>query len=229
MREIENFEEWNEQMSRKFNIDTYREKSHWFIRWVERMRDRVILRYLNVGDRDSVIDLGCGAGHLLSKIGCGHLTGVDLSEFSLELARRRLGNRAELIKGDVGALLVSLNGRRFDKIVCSEVIEHVLSPDKVIEQIVRIATPTSVIVISVPYEKLIDFLKGMFIRLGIFQHLFPNIPESNTEEWHLWAFDRALFEELIAGRLVVTKTRRIPFALLPLRYVFVCKVVPSGR
>ena len=66
MRTIENFERWNDEMSRKYNIDEYREKSHWFIQWVEGLRDRTILKYLDVKEQDRVVDLGCGAWHLLS-------------------------------------------------------------------------------------------------------------------------------------------------------------------
>jgi len=223
MRLVENFEQWNDEMSRKYNIDSYRAQSHWFIRWVESLRDRLILKALDVGPLDHVIDLGCGAGHLLSKIGSGRLTGIDLSEFSLELAKRRLGNQAELIKGDVAALPASVLDRRFDKIACSEVLEHVPDPGKVIEEMVSIAKPNSIMVISVPNEKLIDFMKGIFIRLGIFKFLFPTIPQRNTDEWHLWDFNKALFERVIAGKLVITRTKRVPSVLLPLRFVFVCK------
>lgn len=62
MRTIENFGQWNDEMSRRYTIDEYREKSRWFIRWVESLRDRTILKHLDVKPQDHVIDLGCGAG-----------------------------------------------------------------------------------------------------------------------------------------------------------------------
>jgi len=224
MRRIGDFEQWNEGMSRRYNIDTYRERSHWFIRWVENLRDRVIVKYLDPRPEDHTIDLGCGGGHLLSKIETGRLTGIDLSDFSLALAKSRLGDRVELVKGDVTALPPGVVGRKFDKIACSEVIEHVLSPENVIEEILRIATPASVIVISAPNERMIDLIKRIFISMRLFPRLFPNIPESNTDEWHLWDFDKALFERIVKGKLIIKKTRRIPFSMLAIRYVFVCRV-----
>ena len=225
MEPKENFEKWNDDMSRKYNIDTYREKSHWFIRWVENLRQKYIVKYLKVRPEDRVIDLGCGAGHLLYALrNSKSLTGVDLSDFSLELAGKRLGTRARLIKGDVTALPDSLADQKFDKITCSEVIEHVLDPNLVIDEILKIAKPGAVAVISVPNERVIDSIKWVFIKLRVFKLLFPNIPSKNIDEWHITNFDKKLFEKITSGKLNIVKIKRIPFFLLPIRYIFVCAI-----
>jgi len=213
-------------MSRKYNIDTYRERSNWFIRWVENLRQKYIVKYLGVRPEDDVIDLGCGAGHLLEALPtAANLTGIDFSDFSLELARKRLGNKAQLVKGDVTALPEYLSERKFDKIACSEVIEHVVEPKRVIEEIFKIAANDSIIVISIPNEQIIDFIKWFFIKLGIFKLLFPNIPIKNVDEWHLTNFDKKLFERIVDKKLSIKKVKRIPFSFLPIRYIFVCKKI----
>ncbi|OGE80348.1 MAG: hypothetical protein A2826_02740 [Candidatus Doudnabacteria bacterium RIFCSPHIGHO2_01_FULL_43_23] len=226
MQNIQNFEKWNDEMSRKYNIDTYRERSNWFIRWVENLRQKYIVKYLGVRPEDDVIDLGCGAGHLLEALPtAANLTGIDFSDFSLELARKRLGNKAQLVKGDVTALPEYLSERKFDKIACSEVIEHVVEPKRVIEEIFKIAANDSIIVISIPNEQIIDFIKWFFIKLGIFKLLFPNIPIKNVDEWHLTNFDKKLFERIVDKKLSIKKVKRIPFSFLPIRYIFVCKKI----
>lgn len=213
-------------MSRKYNIDTYRERSNWFIRWVENLRQKYIIKYLDIRPGDDMIDLGCGAGHLLEDLPTGaNLTGIDLSDFSLELAQKRLGNKVNLIKGDVTALPNNLLVKKFDKIACSEVIEHVPEPHRIIDEILKIAKNDSVIVISIPNEKVIDLIKWFFIKLGVFKLLFPNIPIKNADEWHLINFDKKLFKEIIDKKLTIKMTKRIPFFLLPIRYIFVCKKI----
>ena len=224
MRSSENFEKWNDNMSRKYNIDTYRERSHWFIRWVENLRQKYIVKYLKVRPQDRIIDLGCGAGHLLDAISNSkQLTGVDFSDFSLELAGKRLGTKAQLVKGDVTSLPDEMSGQKFDKIACSEVIEHVLKPELVIDEILKISKPDSIVVISIPNEKIIDLIKWFFIKLRIFKLLFPNIPTKNVDEWHVTNFDKELLEKIIDGKLKIEKIKRIPFFFLPIRYIFVCK------
>jgi 2-polyprenyl-3-methyl-5-hydroxy-6-metoxy-1,4-benzoquinol methylase len=221
---MQDFEKWNDEMSRKYNIDTYRERSHWFIRWVEGRRQKFIVKYLSVQPGDKVIDLGCGAGHLLAALPKAELFGVDFSDFSLSLAEKRLAGRATLLKGDVTSLPLEATSQKFDKIACTEVIEHVPVPEKLIAEILKIAQPKATIVISVPNEGVIDFLKNIMVKLGLFKLFFPNIPVRNTDEWHLHVFDHKKFETLVAGKLRIVKTKSVPWGILPIRYIFVCKV-----
>ncbi len=222
-RHIENFEAWNDAMSRKYDIDKYRARSFWFIRWVENLRQKAILKHLNVEPGDDVIDLGCGAGHLLAAIKVGRLVGIDLSDHSLELAKKRLGDRVHLVKGDVQHLPPEIAEQKFGKIVCSEVIEHLPHPEKLLDGISKLAGSGSIIVISVPNEKVIDWAKQTFIRLGIFKFLFPNIPESNLHEWHLHEFGRKTFQHLSADMLAIDKVIPVPVRWFPLHYVFTCR------
>ncbi len=226
-RHIDNFEVWNDSMSRKYDIDRYRERSSWIIRKIENLRQKAILKQLDVKPRDDVVDLGCGAGHLLAAIGAGQLVGIDFSEYSLQLAKRRLGERARLMKGDVQNLPPDMAGNKFDKIVCSEVIEHLPHPEKLLDEIGKLAKPDSIIVITVPNERVIHWAKQAFIGLGIFKLLFPNIPENNLHEWHLHRFDRKVFQHLSADKLIIRAVVPVPVRWFPLHYVFTCKIPPG--
>ena len=52
--------------------------------------------------------------------------GIDLSEHLVEMARQRLGERAEIRLGSAEALPYEDN--RFDAVFCTEVLEHTLEP-----------------------------------------------------------------------------------------------------
>ena len=218
-RELGDFEEWNEQMARKYNPDQYHNSSNVVIRAIEGLRSRAILKLLAVRDGDTVIELGCGAGNLLQKMPRGELWGVDLSKMLLEIASTRLAPRgATLVRANIEALPPEVGQRKFDKILCSEVIEHVQHPDRVIDQMLGIATPASRVVISVPNERIIDLIKSALIKTRLIG-LFKGIARNMTDEWHLWSMDLASLRKLVAGKLDIVTIKRVPFYFLPIRYV----------
>jgi len=219
MKKIKNFEKWNETYIRKYDIEEYY-KSSPIVRFIEERRIKQIVNLVQAQKRDRIMELGCGAGHILEKIPQGNLTGVDLSETLLKKAGKRLQKRnAVLIKGNIEELPQTVRNQKFDKIICSEVLEHVQNPGKVIDEILKIANEKSVIVISIPNEKLINRLKGIFLRLRIFFNLFPNSSKKMDEEWHLHSFDLNLLEKFTKGKLKIKEIKAVPFWFLPIRYV----------
>jgi len=71
----------------------------------------LIQRLLKPVDGERLLDMGCGSGNYLRFFrgkGCG-VTGVDPSQHMLDLARKNLGERAELCPGDYEDLPFSDN------------------------------------------------------------------------------------------------------------------------
>ena len=224
-RKIENFEEWNEEMAIKYNPDHYHHSPNLIVRFTEFMRARAILKFLSPAEGDYVLDVGCGAGNMLQKIKKGRLYGVDLSETLLELARARLReNGAILFRGNVECLSEIIRGQKFNKIFCSEVLEHVENPGKVIDEMIKLATADGRIVISIPNEPVINFLKSILIKLRIFDLLFKGLSKKMDEEWHLHNMDMGIFRRMVKGKLRILKIKKVPYIFLPIRYVFLCAV-----
>ncbi|MDO8264964.1 MAG: methyltransferase domain-containing protein [Candidatus Parcubacteria bacterium] len=224
MQTIKNFEKWNENYIKKYDIEEYY-KSSLIVRFIEEKRIKQIVNLIQTQEGDRIIELGCGAGHILEKIPWGNLTGVDISETLLKKAEKRLQKRnAVLIKGNIEDLPQAVKNKKFDKIICSEVLEHVQNPGKVIDEILKIAHKDSVIVISIPNEKLINRLKGIFLKLRIFFNLFPNSSKKMDEEWHLHSFNMNLLEKYTKGKLIIKKVKAVPFWFLPIRYVVKFKI-----
>ncbi|WP_295578778.1 class I SAM-dependent methyltransferase [uncultured Oscillibacter sp.] len=89
---------------------------------------------------DRVLDLGCGTGALLAQVLSEdpgrRVTGLDLSEKMLEQARARLGDRAELVRGDSEHL--PFPDRSFDIVYCCDSFHHYPNPRTVVEEVGRV-------------------------------------------------------------------------------------------
>jgi 2-polyprenyl-3-methyl-5-hydroxy-6-metoxy-1,4-benzoquinol methylase len=152
--------------------------------------------------------------------------------------KRRLARyRADLNQANGEQLPLPANSLR--QIVCTEVIEHVLNPRNVVEEMARVAPADAVLVITIPNEALIDWLKRIVGKLGLQRWLLPGAGDEahgataydspdSANEWHLHHFDMALLRQVTRGVLSITAVKAIPFRLLPLRYVVSCRVVPTG-
>ncbi|MFT4703801.1 MAG: ubiquinone/menaquinone biosynthesis C-methylase UbiE [Bradymonadia bacterium] len=220
----ENFEEWNEAMIREFDPDDYHNHPSPIVRLIERRRVDKILEELQVRPGSKVLEVGCGAGNILERISDAELHGVDISDYIIEKARKRLGRRATIIKGDAEAL--PYEDQSFDRVYCSEVLEHVLNPEKVIAEMRRVLTHNGVAVVSVPNEAVINRLKQVVFRTGPIGRFILQADkegyesvENMEDHWHLHEFDEALLREKIGDSFAVEVIHAVPVRGLPLRLV----------
>jgi 2-polyprenyl-3-methyl-5-hydroxy-6-metoxy-1,4-benzoquinol methylase len=95
-----------------------------------------------------VLDIGCGSGSNSLALACkGHrVHGIDVSEAAIERYR------AHGFDGRVGDIENGLDypDSRFDVVFCSEVIEHMTSPELLVGEIRRILRPGGLLVLSTP-------------------------------------------------------------------------------
>ena len=172
-----------------------------------------------------MLDVGCGGGNILEKITKGKRYGIDLSETLLKIAKKRLGSQATLLKGNAEDMALLFPGATFNKIFSSEVIEHLLHPEAMIDEIYKLINADGVVVISIPNEKMIKVVKRILIATGLFGLLFAKRKIQTEYEWHLHDFNLPMLQKLIQGKFIIQKIKRIPFWLLPLRYVVLLKPI----
>jgi ubiquinone/menaquinone biosynthesis C-methylase UbiE len=217
------FREWNEKMLGKYDPDAFHHHSNSFVRFIEKTRVKAIFKAIDIRREDCVIEIGCGAGNVIDEAPPGKLFGMDISCSVLRKARQRLNGRVHLFQADAQNLPCKDNS--FTHIICSEVLEHLLDPSVAIKEMLRILKTQGAVVLSVPNESMINRIKGILVRFGIFRWLFqgrgsyPKMSERMEDEWHLHAFELKEWLDLFRKYFKVTHLTRIPFYWLPLRYV----------
>jgi len=136
----------------------------------------------------TLLDLGCNRGLYMSHYSGGMAVGVDIALPALVEAKKRLSGRparsgqsrapvrlpaqgarppkAYLIAGDAQNLTF-LREDRFDFVLCSELLEHVFQPEKVLEGMWRVLKPGGWALVTTP-----NYRRGrpQWIDLGEMRH-----------------------------------------------------------
>jgi ubiquinone/menaquinone biosynthesis C-methylase UbiE len=221
------FAAWNESMVERYDIEEYYAHAHPIVRWIERHRLRALLELAAPRAGEALLEVGCGAGHVLQRFGGTRRTGVDLSPNMLGRARQRLKDEAKLMRASADRL--PFGDGSYDIVLCTEVLEHTPDPAAVIAELMRVAGAHGRVVVSVPNEVNIDRAKRMIRRVPGLRTLMRTLSDEGNE-WHLHHFDLAFLKQIVAGQAVIRQLRSIPGPVLPIRYVALLAATESpGR
>lgn len=124
----------------------------------------------------SILDFGCGKGHILSELGklnpTANLVGLDVSESALKVAHERLPGVQFYYIEDGGTF--PLDDTSVDFIFTSEVIEHVYDTENAFRELARVLRPGGTLLLTTPYHGLV---KNLAITLfGFDRHFDPSSP-----------------------------------------------------
>jgi len=119
------------------------------------------LNVLGLRDGQRALDLGCGAGrhvHAMYYHAECHVVGIDLGFDDVKRTREGFGSCPDMdpetrraFSLSVGnALSLPFPDASFDKIVCSEVLEHIPDYRQAVAEIERILKPGGTLAVSVP-------------------------------------------------------------------------------
>jgi 2-polyprenyl-3-methyl-5-hydroxy-6-metoxy-1,4-benzoquinol methylase len=152
------------------------------------------LAVLSVPPDATVLDVGCGPGvvaRALSARGC-QVWGLEIDARKAALARPHC---VEVVEADVesGSLATMFAGRRFDAILCLDVLEHLRTPDTVLGELAALLAPGGRILISVP-----NVTHGA-LRLELLRGRFGYRPSGLLDRGHLRFFDGDALRDLIRG------------------------------
>jgi 2-polyprenyl-3-methyl-5-hydroxy-6-metoxy-1,4-benzoquinol methylase len=148
-------------------------------------RFRAVLDALDAQFGEQILEIGCGSGAYTRKLveRGAEVTATEVAPGPLAQARRNLGPlAAEADLRIEDAQHLSLPDARFDKVLLSEVIEHVPEPDRTIAEAARVLRPGGLLVVSTPSRfspmNLAYGLKRRVRRYGFNEHLHELTPGS---------------------------------------------------
>jgi len=134
-------------MDRDYELQTHQvEDRHWWYRGRRTVLEGVIAR-LALPEHARLLDAGCGSGRNMVELARhGTVTGVELSQTSVEIARgRQVG---EVIAGSVLEMPFAENS--FDLAVTLDVIEHLQDDLAVLRELRRVVAPGGSLLVTVP-------------------------------------------------------------------------------
>jgi ubiquinone/menaquinone biosynthesis C-methylase UbiE len=115
-------------------------------------RCRIINKFIKkYGSKNSLIlDCGCGNGDFLSSLeNEGYMvSGSDFSEESVKQTKSKI--KGEVFKMD---LTKNIPNKKYDIIICSEVLEHIENDDLSISNMYKLLNPQGILIISSPFLK----------------------------------------------------------------------------
>ena len=132
-------------------------------------RARQLLEWLDLHDGEHVFDCGCGMGFYLRVM--GELRQLRLVGLDGDIERLRWAQRervpASLTQGDI--LRLPFANEAFDKIMMSEVLEHLSDDRLALQEIKRVLKPGGILALSVPHARYPfwwDPINHIWIALG---------------------------------------------------------------
>ena len=187
-----------------------------------RGRVRAILSELKLTKGDKVLDAGCGWGYypkLISKLPVrGYkLIGVDLDKKSVLQAKQSVSSNAN-ISIKVGNLeKLKFKDNTFDKIILSEVAEHLPKESRVFDELLRVLKPNGYILITVPNHNYPIFWDPVN---WVLEHIF-NTHVSKGFWAGIWTnhirlyYPDELINKLTGSGFVINKQRSLTLLCLP--------------
>ena len=215
-------EKWNDSFAHEHDIDQYYTGAGPLIRWVEGCRLRLIREMLHAGTGHRLLEVGCGGGHVLRMFPHCELTGVDVSGEMLAKARRNLdGIPARLLKGELDQLDLCQGG--FDRIICSEVLEHVVDPERLLAAMSRLLAPGGRVVVTIPNDALIHRLKTLIRKSGL--TVLPPLRQIawGGDQYHLHIWQINEMRGLLDHFFGVEEVRCAPGRALPIRVCYAAR------
>jgi 2-polyprenyl-3-methyl-5-hydroxy-6-metoxy-1,4-benzoquinol methylase len=211
----------NDRLAREHNIDDYYARSSLPIRLIEERRLAIIRRMVGPADGALLCEVGSGGGHVLRMFPRAKLTAIDVSDLFLDIARKNLrGYDAQFLKGEIDKM--DLPEASFDRIICTEVLEHTANPEVILATLARLLRHTGVAVITVPNDPLIMRLKDLVRRTPLGALLGSRV-NWGGDEFHLHRWTPSQFEALLSRYFRVVERDASPTPLLPIRACFRCE------
>ena len=167
---VEEFIKVNEFVAHTSPMRSHYNSSNPLERWVWRQKKRKIQAFLEEIKIRSIVDLGCGDGGLIEIIDSTiFYTGIDISPTQLSFTKnyiKTIGRKNAVVKeGDVTVL--DFSDSEFDAALACDIVEHVLSPEKLFKEIKRIVKKDGYIIFGIPNEVMWEVARALTLKFPL--------------------------------------------------------------
>lgn len=186
------------------------------LNYEQEMRQKTVIELLNPSKNDLILDLGCGNARdieTFSKRGT-RCVGIDLSEGMIKEARRKAKREnlenVEFIVGD--AIKLPFKDNTFDKVSCSETIEHIPNWKKAAKEMKRVLKKDGLLVITTPNKK--SLYGSTKIIFGLIGKILRALGRGSREPKHpydVWKTQKEVLSVLRKNNFKIKEKRGICF------------------
>ena len=196
--------EWNKVVNRYQPMSHKATHPNRLVRLIEKQRWLITRRLVHANGSAFLLDIGCESGTIASSLvlHAGRLIFVDVDKNALASIQKDMQHQPIFCLA-ANIYELPFADRTIDRILCTEVLEHLVDPRKAAREIERVLKPGGRVVISVPNDRLILWVKKKLIRLG-FHRLLGNL-SPGLAMGHLHLFNRHTLVSLFGKNLKVTK------------------------
>jgi 2-polyprenyl-3-methyl-5-hydroxy-6-metoxy-1,4-benzoquinol methylase len=157
------------------------------VRWIMSRYRETLWDLLAASPENSILEVGCGEGEILrwlhGRLPKAALTGVDLEAPIFAEAQREFPTIQFAV---ANASRLPYEDRRFDAVLCCQVLEHADDPDSIVREVRRVTRRKAVF--SVPLEpdwRILNCMSGRYLMRG------GNTP-GHIQHWSVESFLRLL-------------------------------------
>ncbi len=166
---------------------------------------------------ESVLEIGCGNGatlkYLKGRGKCKVTTGIELTEPAASEAKQHID--ITLI-GDAEKIINTLDSDSYDTVLCLDILEHLVEPWLMVEQISRVLKKDGLAIASIPNLRTFRVISNLAIS-GKFDYADTGI----MDKTHLRFFTRTSALELLkTDALEVDHWIHSPFAAMSKSAIF---------
>jgi len=117
-------------------------------------RERAIVKSVNRYRRGTaILDVGCGTGLITRHLNSNRVVALDINQWAVKKAKLHTSNKVQFIVADAENLPLASNV--FDVVICTDVLEHLPSPDRALKEISRVMNAGAILIGEVPSKNLV--------------------------------------------------------------------------
>ncbi len=194
------------------NYEKYMSKNPLKKIMVQKLNEKILDAVKSLSQsNDKILDAGCGEGFISSilhaNLKTAVVTGLEITHEAV-LKARELNPDIEFLQGSVYE--VPFDDESFDISVCTEVLEHLESPEKAIKELLRVSRKA--VIFTVPNEPW--FCMGNLLSLKNVYRL--GNPIDHIQHWTYNQFVKYM-RPLVSGRWEMVSARSFPWTMVIVR------------